>query len=138
MQLPCVQGDAVADFSRSLDLRPNAINTLRKRGVTLAQLGRNEEALLDLTRSLDLAEAESSSAFSSPAASSALTRSGPNLFTLECRADTLFELGRFDEAARDYARYLQYRPDDEEIQKKKMFAVSKVSSSSSNSPTSNQ
>jgi tetratricopeptide (TPR) repeat protein len=46
--------EALADYNRSLDLRPDHPTTLYDRGITYAKLGKHNEALADCVRSLEL------------------------------------------------------------------------------------
>lgn len=46
--------DALADFTRAIELNPNYAWAIGSRGQTYRQLGRNEDALVDFTRALEL------------------------------------------------------------------------------------
>lgn len=48
--------EALADFTRAIDLDPKADWAIASRGVTYRQMGRYKDALTDLTRAIDLAE----------------------------------------------------------------------------------
>jgi tetratricopeptide (TPR) repeat protein len=83
--------EALADFNRALELRPDHPNTLNNRGSALARLGRYDEALADYSRALELRP------------------NHPD--TLNNRGSALWNLGRYDEALADCNRALELRPD---------------------------
>ena len=84
--------DALADYNRSLELRPDDPTTLTNRGVTLHHLELYDDALADYNRSLELRP--------------------DNPATLYNRGYVLDELGRYNDALADYNRSLELRPDD--------------------------
>ena len=81
----------LADFNRSLGLRPDDPDTLNSRGITLDHLERCEEALADFNRVLELRP------------------DYPD--TLSNRGATMAHLERYDEALADHNRSLVLRPD---------------------------
>lgn len=83
--------EALACFTRSLELSPDNPDMLNNRGVALDNLGRYEEAWKDYTRALELRP-------DSPEA-------------LDNRGATLGHLKRYEEARKDFTRSLELRPD---------------------------
>ena len=82
--------EALADLTRSLELRPDDPDTLNNRGMALGNLERHEEALADYNRSLEMR---------------------PNFpDTLNNRATVLLRLCRHEEALADYNRALELQP----------------------------
>ena len=86
--------EAIADYSRSLELRPDDPVTLYSRGITLAKLERYDESLADYNHALELEPDD------------------PRIFNN--RGNTLDELQRYDEALADFNRSLALRPDHAE------------------------
>lgn len=85
--------DALASYSWSLELSPDAPDTLTNRGTAYAELGRHDpEALTDFNRSLELRANDTD--------------------TLNNRGVSYAELGRYDEALDDFNRCLELSPDD--------------------------
>ena len=83
---------ALADYNRSLELRPDDPATVNNRGNALSRLGRHEEALAGYNRSLELRPDDA--------------------VTLSNRGNALADLGRYEEALVDHNRSLALRPDD--------------------------
>ncbi len=82
--------DAVADYSRSLDLRPDDADTLMNRGVTLRNLERYDDSLADYNHALELRPDDAT--------------------TLMNRGVTLRHLERYDGSLADYNHALELRP----------------------------
>jgi len=83
---------ALADYNRSLELKPDDPDTLCNRGTTYGELGRYEEALASYNRSLELKP--------------------DNPDTLCNRGTTYYKLRMYNEALADYNRALELRPPD--------------------------
>jgi tetratricopeptide (TPR) repeat protein len=117
--------EALAAYSRSLELSPDEPNTLYNRGTTRYKLGRHEEALLDYNRSLELRPNHPATLYSRGSVYDELGRheealadynrsleQRPNNPDTLCSRGTAYdELGRYEEALADYNRSLQLRPD---------------------------
>ena len=97
---------ALADFNRSLQLRPDHPDTLTNRGAALYYLKRHKQALVDFNRSLELRPDD-------PA-------------TLYNRGTTLNKLERYEQALADFNRSLELRPDDPDTLGNRAIALSHV------------
>jgi tetratricopeptide (TPR) repeat protein len=82
--------EALADFSRAIDIDPNDSWPIRLRGRTYEQIGRYDEALADFSRAIDI----------DPNDSSAITS----------RGDLCRLMGRYDEALADFSRAIDIDP----------------------------
>lgn len=87
--------EALANYNRSLQLRPDHLHTITNRGQTLLHLGRRREALADANRALELRPDDP--------------------VTLTNRGVALGSLMRYEEALADFNRALVLRPDDPQI-----------------------
>ena len=83
--------EALSEYDRALELRPDDPSTLYNKGTTLADLHRHEDALATFNRALELRPGHPS--------------------TLYNRGILLRKLGRQEEALADYDRSLELRPD---------------------------
>lgn len=84
--------EALADYNRSLELRPDDPDTLCNQGTTYGELGRYDKALADYNRALELRP--------------------DNPDTLCNRGTIYYKLGMYNEALADYKRALELRPQD--------------------------
>lgn len=98
---------ALAEYNRALELRPDHPGTLYNRGVALVGLGHYDEALADLNRALELRPDD------------------PNI--LNSRGSTMGYLGRYEEALADFNRALALRPDDPGTPYNRGLALSNLS-----------
>jgi tetratricopeptide (TPR) repeat protein len=118
--------EALADYNRSLELRPDNPAILNNRGRTYDELGRYDEALADYNRSLELKPDDPVTLNNRGITYHKLKRYDEaladynrslelrpdNPITLNNRGSTYDELGRYDEALADYNRSLELRPDN--------------------------
>jgi Tfp pilus assembly protein PilF len=84
--------EALADYNRALELRPDDPDTLCNQGTTYGELGRYDKALADYNRALELKP--------------------DNPDTLCNRGTIYYKLGMYNEALADYNRALELRPQD--------------------------
>ena len=92
--------EALADFNRSLELRPDHPDSFDDRGVTLIHLQRYEEALADFNRSLELRPADPNTVYNRACVYSHLHRASESLKDLKeaiTRDDKFRKMARDDE-----------------------------------------
>ena len=82
--------EAIADYTRAIELNPQYANAHNNRGNALDDLGRHEEALADYTRAIEL----------NPQYAAAYNNRGA----------ALDDLGRHEEAIADYTRAIELNP----------------------------
>jgi tetratricopeptide (TPR) repeat protein len=118
--------EALKDYTRALELRPDFSEALCNRGITLTHLKHYEEALKDYTCSLELRPDDASTLYNRGIVLARLKRYEEALkdytCSLELRPDdprtlnnrgvALGNLGLYDEALKDFTRSLELRPDD--------------------------
>ena len=82
--------EALADYTRAIELNPQHANAHYNRGNALGDLGRHEEALADYTRVIELNPQHTNAHYN--------------------RGVTLDDLGRHEEALADYTRVIELNP----------------------------
>ena len=97
---------ALEAYNRSLELKPDNLDALNNRGMTLDELKRYEEALKDYSRALELRP------------------DFPEV--LNNRGIILRKLERYDDALKDYSRALKLRPDFPEVLNNRGVALAKM------------
>ena len=83
--------EALADFSRAIELAPDRTWVITSRGDTYRQMGRYAEALADLSRAIELAP--------------------DYTWAITSRGDTYRQMGRYAEALADLSRAIDLDPD---------------------------
>jgi tetratricopeptide (TPR) repeat protein len=119
--------EALADWNRALELKPDDPEILNNRGVTYHDLGRYDEALADYNRALELRPDDPETLCNRGAAYNRLDRYDDALADLNRaiilkpryrqgignRGNSYFGLKRYKDAIAEYDRVLEMKPDDE-------------------------
>ena len=116
--------EAVADYSRAVELGPDDVEAISSRGETYRQMGRHDEAAADFTRAIELDPGDAWATGSRGQTYEAMGRLDEALadFTraieldpaqawiLSVRGETYRQMGRLDEAAADFTRAIEIDP----------------------------
>lgn len=128
--------DAVADFSKALELAPQFILAHLNRGRTYLRLSRFEDSLQDFTKAIELKGDDHFFWYCRAAAYANLNKKDAAISDLNqalalnptdvpsyiARADIFFSLQKLAEAGADYRRILTLRP-DAEFAKKRLLKI---------------